>query len=71
MQDSLKLAENFVACVKRNAKDTYVPDYDAPDYVNTCTIAHLQSTLQVLAWYHPEVQEFLKLRIEKMEAEGK
>jgi hypothetical protein len=66
MQDPLKLAENFVACVKRNAKNTY-----APDYVDTCTIAHLQSTLQVLAWYHPEVQEFLKLRIEKMEAEGK
>jgi hypothetical protein len=66
MQDPLKLAENFVACVKRNAENTY-----ARDYVDTCTIAHLQSTLQVLAWYHPEVQEFLKNRIEKMEAEGK
>jgi hypothetical protein len=66
MQDPLKLAENFVACVKRNAENTY-----APEYVETCTIAHLQSTLQILASHHPQIQEFLKARIEKMEGQGK
>jgi hypothetical protein len=66
MQDPLTLAENFVACVKRNAENTY-----APEHVETCMIAHLQSTLQILASHHPQIQEFLKVRIEKMEGQGK
>jgi hypothetical protein len=62
-KDPLTLAENFVACVKRNAEKTY-----APEHVETCMIAHLQSTLQILASHHPQIQEFLSVRIQQLEA---
>ena len=66
MQDPFTLAENFVACVKRDVQSIY-----APEHVDTCTVAHLQSTLQILASHHPQIQEFLQVRIQQLESRNK
>jgi hypothetical protein len=65
-KDPFNIAENFVACVKRDVQNTY-----APEHVDLCTVAHLQATLQILASHYPQIQDFLSVRIQQLEAKNK